>query len=111
MSVILANTFSPKMVQTAGKFWVEPTTLGKIREFLDNRDNIISIISHEITAEMLQHLGVPEATYCRKNYTYKLGDVICCFIPNFKGVEWDEIEEQGFKYYFVCNNQKELNGY
>ncbi len=112
--VILANTFSPKMVQSGGKFWVEPVSFGAIKQSLDywvgTGCDVISIISHEITAGILQGLGISEAVYHRQNYVFELGDLICCFIPDFRGqetreLEMDEIRDKAFKYYLVSGEE------
>lgn len=108
--VILANTFSPKMVQSRGKFLIEPVNFITIKESLDywvqEGSKVISIISHEITADILQALGIKEAVYCRRNYIFAVGDMVCCFIPDFRGqdtreLELNEIRDKGFKYYLV----------
>lgn len=116
----LANTFSPMMLGEGTKAVVyrdtdTPSWLFK-RDIQD--ENLISIVSHDITAKILSTLFQKEIPFNRTNVQLQPGDKLICVIPNFRATEArefsrEEVEAAGFRSFkiHVESDKYELEGY
>lgn len=98
----LANTFSPMMLGELE--WAEVTPI-ELDE-LPPMSELTSVISHEVTAQILSALMGEEVPFNRVNLTLKLGDTLYCVIPNFRAQEarefsYEEVSGAGYRCFQV----------
>ena len=98
----LANTFSPMML--GENEWAEVTPIEL--EELPPMSELISAVSHEVTAKVLSALMGEEVPFNRINLTLELGDVLYCVIPNFRAQEareftYEEVANAGYRCFQV----------
>jgi len=115
--VIIANAFSPKMMRISSEahilmFSPVGMTLEEHAKHIEMMEKegteVVSIISHEVTSEILSGFGFkPEwIKFNRVNFEFEEGDLILCFCPNFRPekareMSRKEILKSGFTVYGI----------
>jgi hypothetical protein len=104
MKFYIANTFSPMMV-TKGAAIVKEVSLVDIKDYISKND-VESIVSHEVTASILSALLGQKIVFNRVNVALEYDDILLCVIPAFRATEarefsFEEVSNAGFRCFTV----------
>jgi len=105
MTTYLATTFSPAMLGKRTKASVREISLVEAKKEMRKND-WISAVGHENTANVLTALLGCEVKFNRVNLSLAAGDNVICIIPNFRASEAREftraeVEAAGYRCFYI----------
>ena len=105
MTTYIATTFSPAMLGKGVNASVREISLVEAKKEMRKND-WISAVGHENTANVLTALLGCEVKFSRMNLTLRPGDSVLCIIPNFRASESrefsrEEVEAAGYRCFLI----------
>lgn len=98
MAVFLANTFSPLMLAPNTQAHIDEVTLEEVKEKLivhkTRGDEVVSAVSHEVTARVLSAVLDQEVIFNRWNVKLTCGDTLIVMVPSFRAEVAREFTEE-----------------